>query len=220
MPLNRGVTSPRTRSEMARLVLSCAGKSADAPMRPLSDKVQLLCVANRRPNRDRDSERGATLVEFALISPLLFVMLFGIVELGLGLRDQLTMSNAVTSGARIGSVTGTKTADIVILDAVEARLVGGTTATSSRRSSSTSRRRRDLDGEREPLHLRSCRPLVCVESVPGPGGRWLQVSGPGELAAHSDRHAPDAGHPRSTHRIDHNWMATLIPFMSRPPTGR
>jgi hypothetical protein len=54
-------------------------------------------------------------------------MLYGIVELGLGLRDQLTMSNAVTTGARIGSVTSTDPgSDIAILQAVEASLVGGT----------------------------------------------------------------------------------------------
>ena len=43
-----------------------------------------------------DDERGAALVEFAFILPLLLVLLFGIVVMGLALRDQLTMSNAVT----------------------------------------------------------------------------------------------------------------------------
>ena len=81
----------------------------------------------RRPPEVPDRERGAALVEFAIIAPLLFLLLYGIVELGLGLREQLTMSNAVTTGARIGSVLGTDGgSDIAILRAVEASLVGGT----------------------------------------------------------------------------------------------
>jgi hypothetical protein len=72
----------------------------------------------------RGREGGAALVEFAFVLPLLLVLLVGIVELGVGLRDQLAMSNAVTSAARIGSVLGRNDiADIGILDAVEAGLV-------------------------------------------------------------------------------------------------
>jgi Flp pilus assembly protein TadG len=65
-------------------------------------------------------------VEFALVLPPLLTPVVGIVELGLGLRDQLSMSNAVTSAACIGIVMGTHLeADIRILDAVEAGLIGG-----------------------------------------------------------------------------------------------
>ncbi len=68
---------------------------------------------------------GAAVVEFAVILPLLVVLLFGVVEMGLAFRSRLTVSSAVQSAARIGSVLGTDgQADFATLQAVTAGLKG------------------------------------------------------------------------------------------------
>jgi Flp pilus assembly protein TadG len=45
-------------------------------------------------------DRGAAAVEFALILPLLLLLVFGIVEFGLLLNKQVSVSNAAREGAR------------------------------------------------------------------------------------------------------------------------
>ncbi len=50
------------------------------------------------------SLRGASAVEFALIAPLLFLLLFGIIEFGLLLYNQAVITNASREGARKGVV--------------------------------------------------------------------------------------------------------------------
>jgi hypothetical protein len=54
----------------------------------------------------RHGERGAALVEFSIVSVLLFTLLFGIVEFGLAFRDRLTMANASQSAARVLAALG------------------------------------------------------------------------------------------------------------------
>jgi Flp pilus assembly protein TadG len=51
----------------------------------------------------RRSERGAAAVEFALVVPLLLVLLFGTVTAGMAYSDHLGITNAVREGARFGS---------------------------------------------------------------------------------------------------------------------
>jgi Flp pilus assembly protein TadG len=46
------------------------------------------------------SERGAVAVEFALVLPILMMILLGIVEFGLSYSAQLTITNAAREGAR------------------------------------------------------------------------------------------------------------------------
>ncbi|WP_217907723.1 TadE/TadG family type IV pilus assembly protein [Desulfosediminicola ganghwensis] len=50
------------------------------------------------------SESGASAVEFALVSPLLFVLTFGIIEFGLLLYDYAVITNASREGARAAVV--------------------------------------------------------------------------------------------------------------------
>lgn len=50
------------------------------------------------------NRRGATLVEFALILPLLIILIFGIIEFGLIMYDQQVITNAAREGARYGIV--------------------------------------------------------------------------------------------------------------------
>ena len=69
--------------------------------------------------RDRHREDGATLVEFAVLMPLLLLMIIGITEFGIGFKDWLTVANATREGARMGAVVGNDIdADCNIIGAV------------------------------------------------------------------------------------------------------
>jgi Flp pilus assembly protein TadG len=50
------------------------------------------------------NERGASAVEFAIILPVLLVILFGIIEFSLLLFDKAVLTNASREGARAGIV--------------------------------------------------------------------------------------------------------------------
>ena len=52
-------------------------------------------------------EKGAAMVEFSLILPLLAVLLFGVVEFSLLLYNQQVITNASREGARAGIVSQT-----------------------------------------------------------------------------------------------------------------
>jgi hypothetical protein len=51
-------------------------------------------------------DRGAALVEFALVTPIFFVLVLGIFEFGLIYRDKITISDAVNDAARSGAIAG------------------------------------------------------------------------------------------------------------------
>ena len=48
--------------------------------------------------------RGQSLVELSLILPVLMILVFGILDFGLGLRSYISLSNAVREGARYAAV--------------------------------------------------------------------------------------------------------------------
>jgi len=52
----------------------------------------------------RQRERGAVLLEFALILPLLVILLLTIVDLGLVIRDHQVLQNAAREAARFSSL--------------------------------------------------------------------------------------------------------------------
>ena len=53
---------------------------------------------SRRPRAQGDD--GAALVEFALVMPLLFLLLFGIVEFGINMNDYQSLRQGVRDAAR------------------------------------------------------------------------------------------------------------------------
>jgi len=55
---------------------------------------------------ERRDDRGATLVEAALVYALLFLALFAVVEFGLAFKDWLSVSHAAREGARAGATYG------------------------------------------------------------------------------------------------------------------
>lgn len=56
----------------------------------------------RRVGAERRRVPGASLVEFALLVPLLFMLLLGIITAGLALATKNSMTNAVREAARLG----------------------------------------------------------------------------------------------------------------------
>lgn len=69
-------------------------------------------------------ERGATLVEAAIVLPLLILLAVGLSEVGFLVIDYITVTNSAREGARTGAAAanfddGTTTADDLILEAVE-----------------------------------------------------------------------------------------------------
>lgn len=71
-----------------------------------------------------DGEKGAALPEFALILPLLLVVLFGIIEIGMAFKDYLSVTHATTEGARAGvSAADDVQADFVVLETVRDSMV-------------------------------------------------------------------------------------------------
>ena len=57
--------------------------------------------------RRTDSERGQALTEFALVAPLLFLILFGIIQLGFLFGGQNGLTNAAREAARYASTLPT-----------------------------------------------------------------------------------------------------------------
>jgi hypothetical protein len=58
--------------------------------------------AARHPDRH---ERGVALVEFAMVLPLLLVLVFGIIDFGRAFQTWITLTNAAREGARLGTVS-------------------------------------------------------------------------------------------------------------------
>ncbi len=59
-----------------------------------------------RPHRRQPRRRGVAAVEFALTAPLLFLLVFGMIEVGRGLMVQQLLSNAARDGARTATLEG------------------------------------------------------------------------------------------------------------------
>ena len=60
-----------------------------------------MTAIRRKPGR---TERGQSLVEFALVIPVLLILVFGIIDFGMGLRAYITVTQATREGARFGAV--------------------------------------------------------------------------------------------------------------------
>jgi hypothetical protein len=74
------------------------------------------CIGGRRRG-----ERGAAIVEMAILAPVLVLLVFGAIEMGLAFKDRHTVSSAANSAGRTGATAGQDdVADYAILQAVEA----------------------------------------------------------------------------------------------------
>lgn len=61
------------------------------------------CMGIKHMNK-KCAERGAAVVEFALVLPVLLLVCFGMIEMSVALYDQAVITNASREGARAGIV--------------------------------------------------------------------------------------------------------------------
>lgn len=113
-----GVPSPASRTTAP------PGHLADAPGEPITEERGTMPHPTRHTHRpgghhpappadasegDRavpreGRQRGQALVEFALILPVFFLVVAGMIDFGLGIYSDLTLVNAAREGARLGTV--------------------------------------------------------------------------------------------------------------------
>ena len=68
----------------------------------------------------RSDERGVAMVEAAIVTPLLLMLLFGIIEFGFMFKDTLTLANSSRAGSRMASAAAADPlADFYVLQAVK-----------------------------------------------------------------------------------------------------
>lgn len=70
--------------------------------------------ANAQRNK---SQRGQAIVEFAIVLPLLLVLLFGVIDFGRALQTYITINNASREGARLGSINPDADVEAKVRDA-------------------------------------------------------------------------------------------------------
>lgn len=67
----------------------------------------------------RFGQRGQALVEFVLVTPLLLLLFFGVVDFTMALRDWIAVTNATREAARFASLGGDVTSNEIIERAVQ-----------------------------------------------------------------------------------------------------
>ncbi len=59
---------------------------------------------SRRKTLSLRAQNGQTMTEFALVLPLLAMLLFGVIQFGIAFNNYITLTDAVRAGARKGAV--------------------------------------------------------------------------------------------------------------------
>lgn len=82
----------------------------------MSDNRRTLSLSQRSDDerkgwRRRNHERGATLVEFAVVAPLLFLLLFGVIEFGRAIATYTAVTTAAREAARFATTIGEEGVD-------------------------------------------------------------------------------------------------------------
>jgi Flp pilus assembly protein TadG len=113
--------------------------------------------------KKRRDQKGASLVEFALIAPILFLILFGLIDFGFIYNDFLSLRQGVRDGARQGAVAnfGTQT-DCGNGGGGAGTLTAGISSQQALKLICTTRNRIGLD-------TNSMRIAICLASLSTPG---------------------------------------------------
>jgi len=162
-------------------------------------------------------ERGANLVEFALVVPIVLLVVIGILEVGVAFRDLLTVSNAAKEGVRVVAAMGDDPlSDCVVL-----------TKTSSALASSVSLSnlltieifRADSNGDQIPGDTNvytlpiGADPTDCTEWAPNPmeidSLAWSPLDRNVKIGPDDDL---DIAGVRVTYT--HNWITGFPPFVN------
>src|SRR4051812_15199302 len=70
------------------------------------------CAIRRGRWTGKQSRKGATLVEFAIVVPVFLLFVFGIIEYGRMIMGQQVITNAAREGARMGVLDNSTSADV------------------------------------------------------------------------------------------------------------
>lgn len=81
-------------------------------------KAKWRRLPRKRRNHQRDSRRGAAVVEFAIIAPLFFLLVVGCIEFGRALMVQQILTNASRVGAR----------EAITLNSTESEVINATSS--------------------------------------------------------------------------------------------
>lgn len=72
----------------------------------MTTKLEKACRSCRR------NRRGAAVVEFAVVSPVFFLLVFGMIEYGRMVMVQQLLTNAAREGARVGVLDNSTASDV------------------------------------------------------------------------------------------------------------
>lgn len=82
-------------------------------MKPKQTRTSKFLSIQRTPNATlRDSERGSSLVEFAVIIPVLSLLVLGVIDFGRAYYLGIEVANAAKAGAQYGATNQSDTAGI------------------------------------------------------------------------------------------------------------
>lgn len=135
----------------------------------------------------RPRERGAALVEFAFIVPILAIFLFGIVQFGLAYDKKQSINSAAREGARAGAIP-TKTVQNIrdtVNTSYAGTLLDGEVVTTRVYLDSTSSA--ELGSSTKPCENNAGRTVVVYSTVPHEltipflGAPMLTLKGKGEF---------------------------------------
>jgi Flp pilus assembly protein TadG len=87
-------------------------------------------IKTRQPQAGA-GDRGAAAVEFALLLPVLLLVVFGIIDFGRALNAQITLTQAAREGARLAAVGQPAAAVVARTQAAATTLTGVTVAVTS-----------------------------------------------------------------------------------------
>jgi Flp pilus assembly protein TadG len=89
------------------LITSDLGRPAQITIPgPANLKVEKVCRSCRR------NRRGAAVVEFAIVAPVFFLLVFGMIEYGRMVMVQQVITNASREGARVAVLDGATASDV------------------------------------------------------------------------------------------------------------
>ena len=84
--------------------LSATGLDEKATHQPI--KLEKVCRSSRK------NRRGASAVEFAIVAPVFFLFIFGMIEFGRVVMVQQFLTNATREGARVGILDNSTTSEV------------------------------------------------------------------------------------------------------------
>jgi hypothetical protein len=75
------------------------------PPTSLNRKDFITAMSHRRKKISFRAQNGQTMTEFALVLPLLALLLFGVIQFGIAFNNYITLTDAVRAGARKAAVS-------------------------------------------------------------------------------------------------------------------